>query len=197
MQAEIRNTLTGLILAGGQSRRMGGVDKAWLDLDGVPMVLRAAQRLAPQVAGLLVSANRDLERYAAHDLPVVTDRIAGFAGPLAGWHAALRAAATPFVVSVPCDAPFFPLDLVARFMDATGARTDTVAIAADAQRRHPVFALLPVALADDLEAFLAGDERKVERWLARHPLVEVRFDDADAFRNINTPEELAASSKSP
>lgn len=195
MQADGRSSITGLILAGGKSRRMGGVDKAWLDLDGVPMVLRAAQRLAPQVASLLVSANRDLERYAAQGFQVVADRIPGFAGPLAGWHAAMRAAATPFVASAPCDAPFFPADLVARFVDATGARTDTIAVARDAERLHPVFALLPVALTDDLEAFLAGDERKVERWLDRHRVVEVRFDDPGAFRNINTPEELAASSK--
>lgn len=186
--------VTGIVLAGGLGRRMGGLDKGLVDLDGRPMVAHAIARLAPQVAAIVVNANQNAERYAALGHPVVPDAVGGYAGPLAGLHAGMGAATTPYVVTVPCDSPFLPDDLVARLgaaLDAAGAQ---VAVARAAGQRQPVFALVRRDLAPHLGAFLACGDRKVELWYAQLAVAEAPFDDcADAFRNINTRDELAAA----
>ncbi|MCL4184708.1 MAG: molybdenum cofactor guanylyltransferase [Burkholderiaceae bacterium] len=190
-----RGDITGIVLAGGLGRRMSvdgqGVDKGLQPFRGRPMVQHAIERLAPQVGTLLVNANRNQERYRALGWPVVSDAFEGFAGPLAGLHAGMRAARTRYVVTVPCDSPFLPSDLVARLSEALvaapGAR---LAVARTGTQPHPVFALLERALLDDLEAFLAGGRRKIDAWHASLPAVEVDFTDEAAFRNINTPQEL-------
>jgi molybdopterin-guanine dinucleotide biosynthesis protein A len=186
--------ITGVVLAGGQGRRMGNVDKGFVDLDGRPLVAHVIGRLAPQVATLVINANRNADRYAEFGYPVVADAIGGYAGPLAGLHAGLSAAKTPFVVTSPCDSPFLPADLVARLGAAFDARRIDIAVARTFDQPHPVFALVRRSLLPDLAQFLDRGGRKIDAWYASLPTAEVRFDDeADAFRNINTPAELAQS----
>jgi molybdopterin-guanine dinucleotide biosynthesis protein A len=183
------NGVSGIVLAGGQGRRMGGVDKGLQLLRGKPMVAWALERLAPQVAEAIVNANQNLEAYGRFGHRVVPDAIGGFAGPLAGLHAGLSAVNHPLAVTVPCDSPFLPLDLVARLRGALGA--NDVAVAKTGGQPHPVFCLVRTSVRDHLATFLSGGGRKIDAWYATLKVVEVPFDDeADAFRNINTREEL-------
>ena len=183
------NGVSGIVLAGGQGRRMGGVDKGLQPLRGKPMVAWALERLAPQVNEILVNANQNLEAYAKFGHRVVPDAIGGFAGPLAGLHAGLTAASHPLAVTVPCDSPFLPLDLVARLRKALGEHD--LAVAKTGAQPHPVFSLVRRTLLDHLGQYLASGGRKIDAWYATLKVVEVSFDDeADAFRNINTREEL-------
>jgi molybdenum cofactor guanylyltransferase len=189
-----RADVTGIVLAGGQGRRMGSVDKGFVELDGRPLVAHVIARLAPQVHALIVNANQNAERYAAFGLPVVADAIGGFAGPLAGLHAGLSLATTPFVATSPCDSPFLPGDLVARLAAAFDAQSIDLAVSRTFLQPHPVFALARRSLLPHLAQFLEGGGRKIDAWYASLSVAEVAFDDeADAFRNINTPAELAAS----
>ncbi|MGQ0509423.1 MAG: molybdenum cofactor guanylyltransferase MobA [Betaproteobacteria bacterium] len=181
--------VTGIVLAGGQGRRMGGVDKGLQLLHGRAMVAHVIARLAPQVDGIVVNANQNLEAYRAFGHPVVPDAVGGFAGPLAGLHAGLGAATRPLAVTVPCDSPFLPADLVDRLVEALGE--NDLAVARTGEQPHPVFSLVRVAVRGHLEAFLASGGRKIDAWYATLKVAEVPFDDeADAFRNINTVEEL-------
>ncbi|MGE0875917.1 MAG: molybdenum cofactor guanylyltransferase MobA [Burkholderiales bacterium] len=183
--------ITGIVLAGGMGRRMGSVDKGLALLHGKPMVEHVLERFAPQVDALIINANRSTDAYAKYGYRVVGDAVGGYAGPLAGLHAGLSAAETEFVVTVPCDSPFLPLDLVARLRDARDAADADIAVAKTGAQAHPVFALVRRAVLDHLTRFLAGGGRKIDAWYATLSVVEVSFDDqADAFRNINTPEEL-------
>jgi molybdopterin-guanine dinucleotide biosynthesis protein A len=183
------NEVSGIVLAGGQGRRMGGVDKGLQLLRGKPMVAWVLERLAPQVSEILVNANQNLEAYARFGYRVVPDALGGFAGPLAGLHAGLAAASHPLAVTVPCDSPFLPLDLVVRLRSALGA--NDLAVAKTGEQPHPVFSLVRRAVLGHLSEFLAGGGRKIDAWYASLKVVEVPFDDeADAFRNINTREEL-------
>jgi molybdopterin-guanine dinucleotide biosynthesis protein A len=181
--------ISGVILAGGLGRRMGGVDKGLQPLHGKAMVEHVLARLAPQVDEIVINANQNLERYAAFGHRVVSDRVGGFAGPLAGLHAGLGAVSQPLAVTVPCDSPFLPPDLVARLRQHLGS--NDLAVAKTGDQPHPVFALVRRAVARNLETYLAGGGRKIDAWYASLKVVEVNFDDeADAFRNINTLEEL-------
>ena len=189
----LHREVTGLILAGGQARRMGGEDKGLLTLDGLPMVEHVLRALRRQVREMLISANRNLPRYAAFDCRVSSDTETGFLGPLAGMLSGMLAAATPLLVSVPCDSPLVPHDLVARLHDGLTAAGARIAVAHDGERLQPVFALLDVTLRDDLQAYLASGERKIDRWFGQHPFTEVDFSDRlTAFRNVNTPEDRLA-----
>ena len=181
--------VTGIVLAGGQGRRMGGVDKGLQPLHGKPMIAAVLSRLAPQVSEILINANQNLGAYARFGHRVVPDAVGGFAGPLAGLHAGLGAAAHALAVTAPCDSPFLPPDLVSRLNGALGE--NDLAVAKTGDQPHPVFALVRTSLRPNLEAFLAGGGRKIDAWYAKLKVVEVSFDDeADAFRNINTREEL-------
>ena len=192
MTAFARDAVTGVVLAGGRGRRMGGVDKGLVELRGRPLAAWVIERLVPQTGAVIVNANQNLERYAAFGYPVVRDTVGGFAGPLAGLHAALAAARTDWVVTAPCDSPFLPHDLVARLGSAATAANATLAVARTFDQPHPVFALARRDVYAHLEAFLAGGGRKIDAWYASLAVVEVAFDDeADAFRNINTAAELA------
>jgi len=183
--------ITGVVLAGGLGRRMGGVDKGLQLLNGRPLVSHVIERLAPQVDELLINANENGERYAAFGHRVVPDQIPDFAGPLAGVHAALSAAAYPLVATAPCDSPFLPADLVFRLFSALTATNANLAVARTFDQPHPVFCLCRRAVLPHLSEFLAGGGRKFESWYATLNIVEVPFDDeADAFENINTREEL-------
>ena len=174
---------------------MGGVDKGLVELDGKPMVAHVLTRFAPQVGDVLINANQNAERYRALGYPVVPDAVGGFAGPLAGLHAGMTVAHRAFVVTVPCDSPFVPIDLVTRLgaaLDDAGAQ---LAVAKTFDQPHPVFALVRRDVLSNLAAFLEGGGRKIDAWYAVLATIEVNFDDeADAFRNINTAEELAAAS---
>ena len=189
-----REQITGLVLAGGRVSRMGGVDKGLQLHRGQSLAQHALQRLAPQVGALLSNANRNLDTYAAMGAALCTDALADYPGPLAGLAAGLAACSTPYLVSVPCDSPNFPTDLVARLAAALAQDEAEIAMAAaveDGQlRTQPVFCLLRSSLLHSLLAFLQGGQRKVDRWTALHRCVTVPFDDAAAFFNANTLDEL-------
>ena len=197
-----REAITGVILCGGQGSRMGGVDKGWIDFDGRPLVQHALSGLAPQVGAMLISANRNIDRYATL-APVVTDTEPDFPGPLAGIVAALHATTTPYLACVPCDVPRLPADLVQRLaqglLEQSGERgVVTVAVAAtrDAtdRRVHPVIALIDRAILSSSEAWLRRGERRMMSWLAHHNGRTVDFADSAAFYNINTPAALQHAS---
>jgi molybdopterin-guanine dinucleotide biosynthesis protein A len=188
--------VTGIVLAGGQGRRMGGVDKGLVDLGGRPMIAHVLDRLAPQVADVLINANQNLDRYAAFGFPVVPDVVGGFAGPLAGLQAGLTRAAREYAATVPCDSPFLPADLVARLRAAIKAADAQIAVARTFDQPHPVFCVVRRDVLPHLEAFLAAGGRKIDAWYATLFVVEVPFDDeADAFRNVNTAIELTDAAR--
>jgi molybdopterin-guanine dinucleotide biosynthesis protein A len=190
--------ITGVILAGGQGRRMGGVDKGLQPLRGKPMVAWVLDRFAPQVDEVLINANQNAEAYGAYGHRIVPDAIGGFAGPLAGLHRGLTDAAHELVVTVPCDSPFLPRDLVARLRAALDAQRADLAVAKTGDQPHPVFCLCRKSVLPGLTAFLEGGGRKIDAWYATLPTVEVLFDDVpQAFSNINTADELAAAESAP
>ncbi len=200
-------TIAGIILAGGLSRRMGGGDKPLRTLAGRSLLDHVVARLKPQVDALAVNANGDPARLSAFGLPVAADTVEGFAGPLAGilagleWSAANTSAHR--VATVAADTPFFPRDLVRRLVEATDGRPETVAVASSGGRAHPTFALWPLDLADGLRSALTREgERRVTAFVARHAHVEVDFAfpqvaglDYDPFFNINTPQDLAEAER--
>ena len=186
--------ITGLVLAGGQGRRMGSIDKGLVLLRGQPMVRHVIDRFAPQVAEILINANRNIPEYEALGHPVIRDLVDGFAGPLAGLHAGLMHAEHALVATVPCDSPFLPLDLVTRLSKGLEAQHADLAVARTMDQPHPVFALVRRSVLPHLAQFLDGGGRKIDAWYASLNATEVRFDDeADAFRNINTAAELDAA----
>lgn len=189
-------SITGVILAGGKSRRMGGVDKGLIDFLGKPMVAHVIQRLAPQVDEVLINANREMERYATFGHPVITDDIADFAGPLAGLHKAMQVAKHPYVLMVPCDSPMLPMNLVDRLMRGLIERDADLAVAKTGAQAHPVFCLCRKSLLPDLQDFLENGGRKIDAWYQHLNVAEILFNDnAQAFANINTPEELLGLEK--
>jgi len=184
--------ITGLVLAGGMGRRMGGVDKGLVPFQGKPLVAHVIERLQPQVDDILVNANRELATYEKFGYPVVPDAIGGFAGPLAGLHTGMTAAAHELIATVPCDSPFLPADLIARLLSALQAQHADLAVAKTGNQPHPVFCLCRRALLPNLTQFLENGGRKIDAWYAGVKTVEVPFDDEEhAFANINTPEELS------
>lgn len=193
----------GVLLAGGQSRRMGGGDKCLRPLGGKPILARIVERVRPQVRRLVLNANGDPGRFAAYDLPVVGDSVEGFAGPLAGVLAGLdwaveNAPDCPVIVTVPTDAPFLPADLVDGLWQAVKLQGAELACAASDGRSHPVVGLWPVALRDELRRAMTAEEiRKVDVWTARYRLVTVEFPalPVDPFLNVNRPDDLAAAER--
>ena len=187
--------MTGLILAGGQGSRMGGVDKGLVPLRGRPLVEHVLERLRPQVGSLMISANRNLAQYRTLDLPVWPDELTGHPGPLAGLAAGLSHSTTTWLVTAPCDTPGLPDDLVARLAAAAVAADAEIAMAATPDdsgrlRSQPVFALVCTGLLDSLRAFLDDGGRRVEQWMQAHRRTVVRFEDAAGFRGANTRDEL-------
>ena len=191
-----REHLTGLVLAGGRGSRMGGVDKGLQPHGGLPLAQHALQRLALQVGPLAVNANRHLDRYAAFGAPVWPDALADYPGPLAGMLAGLQQCTTPWLLTVPCDSPRFPADLAARLARAALQHDAEVAMPVTTEpdgslQPQPVFCLLHQSLGPPLLQFLAGGQRRIDRFTAQHRQVLVPFDDAAAFVNANTLDELA------
>jgi molybdopterin-guanine dinucleotide biosynthesis protein A len=185
--------VTGLILAGGAGRRMGGADKGLLDYQGQPLVAQVLARLAPQVDSLLISANRHLDVYARFGHPLVSDDQPDYPGPLAGLAAGLAACPGEWLVCVPCDCPALPLDLVKRLLVAAQDRSAAIAVATTGGRMQPTFQLCRRSLLPALLAYLASGERKVGGWCRAQAAIEVEFTDTSAFRNLNRPDELAAA----
>ena len=191
-----KNDITGLILAGGRGSRMGGVDKGLQNHHGVPLAMHALMRLSPQVGEILINANRNLGAYDSMGVPVWPDSLADYAGPLAGFLTGLERCETPYLVTVPCDSPLFPTDLVARLAHALEAADAEVAMAATMEdgvtQVQPVFCLMKSEVLESLVRFTQGGQRKIDKWTATLRCVEVPFDDAQAFANANTPDELKA-----
>ncbi len=189
-----RNEVSGLILAGGRGSRMGSIDKGLQALHGKPMVRHAIDRLSPQVGSIMINANQNLDVYKGFGMPVYSDEIEGFAGPLAGLQTGLSHCRTPFLVTVPCDSPFFPLDLVSRLGAALLLQHADLAVAVtghgEQEQAHPVFCLVKASLLPHLSDFLQSGQRKIDKWYASLNVASVRFEDEDAFSNINTMHEL-------
>ncbi len=186
---------SGIILAGGQARRMGGGDKGLLAIGDRTMLDHVIERLAPQVAELALNANGDETRFAEFGLPVLADPVAGRAGPLAGVLAGLDWAAdreVANIVTAAADTPFLPTDLVTRLLDAAVDQGRQIALASTATGLHPTFGLWPVALRDDLRTALSEGVRKVVDWTDRHGVARAEFPvgEFDPFFNVNTPEDL-------
>jgi molybdopterin-guanine dinucleotide biosynthesis protein A len=191
-----RKQITGLVLCGGRGTRMGGVDKGLQNHQGIPLALSALLRLQPQVGLVMINANRNLAAYESFGVPVWPDPVADYPGPLAGWLAGLEHCETPYMLTVPCDTPAFPTDLVARLASALEAEDADLAMAATQEQGRlqlqPVFCLLKSALIESLVAYLHGGGRKIDAWTAQHRSATVEFADAAAFFNANTVAELAA-----
>jgi len=184
--------ITGLLLAGGRARRMGGEDKGLLPLAGQPLAAWALKNLSAQVDSLLISANRNHERYRELGAEVVSDTLGDFSGPLAGFAAGLAQIQTPWLVTVPCDSPLVVPDYVSRLWAAIEPGGIDAVVAHDGNRLQPVFSLLRRGVLGDLEDFLDLGERKIDLWLERLSWRIVDFSDApDMFLNVNTPEDLA------
>lgn len=182
--------LGAVVLAGGLARRMGGNDKGLITLAGRSMVQHVIDALRPAVSAMVINANRHAARYAEHGLPVVADTHADHQGPLAGLAAGCAALETNLVFMCPCDSPFVTVSLVERLRRGLGDAD--IAVAHDGERLQPVFAVVRRSRAESLDAFLASGERKIDRWYASERCVEVDASaESQAFRNINTPEDLA------
>jgi len=197
--------ITGLVLAGGQGSRMGGVDKGLQPFNGVPLALNAVRRLQQQHHGLVdtcvINANRHLDTYENFGVPVCPDTLGGYAGPLAGFLSGLARCQTPYLLTVPCDTPLFPLDLAQRLLQALEGADADLAMAAGPEgsaqvRNQPVFCLLKVSLLSSLVTYTTAGGRKVEAWAIQQHSVAVKFDqphdDPRAFCNANTWDELRA-----
>lgn len=194
-----KDDITGLILAGGRGSRMGGVDKGLQNFRGMPLALHALMRLGPQVGPVMVNANRNLSAYESFGVEVWPDVISDYAGPLAGFLTGLERCETDYLVTIPCDTPLFPTDLVGRLVEALLREDAEIAMAAareeDGQvRTQPVFSLLRRDVMESLVAFTQGGGRKIDAWTAKHRTVVVPFDregdDPMAFANANTLDEL-------
>jgi molybdenum cofactor guanylyltransferase len=187
--------LFGLILAGGQGSRMGGVDKGLVLFHEKPMIAHAIDRFAPQVSTLGLNVNRSQSEYAAFNLPLISDELSGFAGPLAGlaagmayFQAHFEAKPTDWVATAPCDSPFLPLDLVAKLLEF--GHSGEIAVARTPSGAQPVFAVYQIGLLASLQSFLTSGKRKIDVWTAQHSATHVDFADENAFTNINTVAEL-------
>ena len=183
--------ITGVVLAGGRARRMGGVDKGLVEVGGEAMVVHALKGLSPQVGALLINANRNQQRYAElGHCEVVADGDGDYAGPLAGMASAMRHAATRYILTVPCDSPLLAGDLGERLYRALLAADAELCVARDQERMQPVFALLECALYQSIVDYLQSGGRKIDAWYAGRRIAEADFSDhADMFMNINTPED--------
>jgi molybdopterin-guanine dinucleotide biosynthesis protein A len=194
--------ITGLVLAGGRGKRMGGADKGLQNFNGTPLAMHAVMRLTTQAGQIMINANRNLAAYESFGVPVWPDGLADYAGPLAGFLTGLEHCETPYLLTVPCDTPLFPLDLASRLSEALLSNDAEIAMvsvpegAGAAPRAQPVFCLLRANLLESLVRFTQDGGRKIDQWTARHRTVLVPFDRPDdapgAFSNANTLAELHA-----
>jgi len=188
--------VTGVVLAGGRARRLGGIDKGLLPFAGRLLVSHAIEVLEPLCGTILINANRNLDDYRRFGRPVVRDTIPDFQGPLAGILSALQQAETPYLLVVPCDSPRLKSTTLAKLLQALAESESDIAMAHDGDRLHPVVLALSTHLADDLARWLADGRRKIDRWARRHRWLAVDCsDDPRQFLNINTPEDLDAQDR--
>jgi molybdenum cofactor guanylyltransferase len=193
-----RQDITAVILAGGQGRRMGGQDKGLIELDGKPLASILIERLQRQGVDIVINANRNHAQYQQFGFPVISDQLADYQGPLAGFASAMAAVDSEYILTLPCDGPLLVDDYVARFIDAQSAGATPLAVAFDGERLQPVHALLATNLLPDLITFLDSGDRKIDRWYAHYDYARVDFSDCiDMFRNINTPADKASLQSSP
>lgn len=184
----VSNQVTGIILAGGLARRMGGVDKGLVAINDRPMIAWVIDALRVQVADVIINANRNHEKYCEFGCAVINDGNLDFRGPLAGFARGMQAAPTPWIVVVPCDSPLICSDLVRRLHAALMAEGSRIAVAHDGKRLQPVFAMLHRDLCADLVGYLDGGGRKIDQWYEKHGYATADFSDAiDTFSNINAP----------
>ena len=189
------NHITGLILAGGRAQRMGGIDKGLIALNKQPLIEIAIAKLVGQVGCMQINANRNLTQYATYGYPIVSDDTADFSGPLAGFAAGLRACKTEYLVTVPCDTPLFPSNLVERLGEKLLQEHCELVYASsqDATGKiwaQPVFCLMQTQVANSLQKFLNSGGRKIDRWFEQLSFATVVIEHDKAFSNVNTPEEL-------
>ena len=192
--------ITGLILAGGRAQRMGGIDKGLIPFHGKPLIESAISRLKPQVSTILINANRSITRYSHYGYPVLMDETPDFSGPLAGFSVGLKHCKTPYLLTSPCDSPLLPTDLAEKM--AHQLEDDDLELVFASSKEddgktwsQPVFCLMKSNLQDSLNAFLSKGDLKIDRWFKELHSATVVFENAQAFANVNTPEELAALEK--
>ncbi len=187
-----KTEISGVILAGGQARRMGGQDKGLIHYQSRPLIEHVLQRLTPQISPIAINANRNLEQYQSYGHPVFSDQLSGFQGPLAGISSALQKNTRPHLLVVPCDSPHLPLDLAARLLNTLTQEDADISIAFDGQRNQQLFMLLKQSRQTSLETYLHNGGLAVYQWLQTEKVAISDFSDqAPAFRNINRPEELS------
>jgi len=190
MTTDNNNTVTAVILAGGMARRMGGVDKGLIELNGRPMIEYIIEALKPQVDNIVISANRNLEQYRRYGYPVVEDIMGDYFGPLVGMASGLQACSSERILIVPCDSPFVPPVLADKLNAALLEQGADLSVANDSERMQQVFAMLRRHLLPSLLAYLDDGGRKIDAWYAEHQMALTDFSDwPDAFININTPED--------
>lgn len=189
--ADIKNNTTGVVLAGGMARRLGGRDKGLVLLDEKPLVQYVLEAITPQVGHVKINANRNLDNYAAFNCPVISDELDNYCGPLAGMASCLSEIDTPYMVTVPCDSPFIPDDLVKRLFMKLEQDNAEISVAHNGARIQPVFVLMKTTLRQSILDFLDKGERKIDKWFDQHKLAITDFSDQpDTFININTEDDL-------
>lgn len=191
--------VTGVVLAGGQGSRMGGVDKGWVEFQGIPLIEHVIRRLAPQTDQILIIANRSIERYQQLGHTVIQDQIAGFHGPLAGIHVALHTITTPLALVVPTDAPLLPVDLLTQLATKTriDATLDHPVLTHDGEREQPLFGIYPKTLESALEKYLMQGQRRLMQWCKDHHAEWIDLSEQkDGFANVNTPAQLSVTKSS-
>jgi molybdopterin-guanine dinucleotide biosynthesis protein A len=183
--------LTVVILAGGRGRRLGGCDKGLFKWQGKPLIEHVLQNIESVTPNILINANQNIDVYQRYGHPVISDATADFAGPLAGMLAALRSVDTPFILTLPCDAPFASPDIIVKFCDVHKERQQRLYIAATAEGLQPVYAMIHNSLTDSLTQYLEAGNRKVQNWMKANDAVVVDFErQASSFVNINTENDL-------
>ncbi|QWE24202.1 molybdenum cofactor guanylyltransferase [Polynucleobacter sp. AP-Elch-400A-B2] len=192
--------ITGLILAGGRAQRMGGIDKGLIPFHGKPLIESAISRLKPQVSTILINANRSITKYSHYGYPVLMDETPDFSGPLAGFSVGLKHCKTPYLLTSPCDSPLLPADLaekMARQLEDNDLELVFASSKEDDGKiwSQPVFCLMKSDLQHSLHNFLSKGDLKIDRWFKELRSGTVVFENAQAFANVNTPEELAALEK--
>ena len=188
----MHNDVTAIVLAGGQARRMGGVDKGLVTLNNRPLIEYVLDSLKSQTRHIIINANRNHERYKKYGYPIVEDDIQDYSGPLSGISSCMKITRTRYLVSVPCDSPFIPGDLISRLYQSIINEQSEISVVHDGERMQPVFALMKVSLLPSLLDYLSSGERKIDRWYSFHRLSECDFsDNPGAFININTQDEIS------
>ena len=185
-----KHNVTAVILAGGKGRRMDGKDKGLVELANRPLIEYVIDAIKPQVETIILNANRNQEQYSQYGYPVISDALLDYQGPLAGFISALKSSTTSHIVTLPCDGPFLPKDLVERLVLALTYSKAEIAVAHDGDRMQPVYSLIPATLINSLSSFLDTGERKIDLWYKQHRVALADFSDCpETFRNINTAEQ--------